>query len=47
MTTRSKMLWYFTLPILLLVACVLQPAPALAQMTSVGIDCSQVQELGC
>jgi len=28
-----------------LVACVLQPAPAVAQMTSVGIDCSQIQAL--
>ena len=42
--TAKRMLWY-ALPTLLLVACVLQPAPALAQMTSVGIDCSQVQEL--
>jgi len=46
MNHRSKMLWYFALPVLLLVACVFQPTPALAQMTSVGIDCSQIQELG-
>jgi hypothetical protein len=43
---RSRTLWYFALPILLLVACVLQPTPAGAQMTSVGIDCSQIQALG-
>lgn len=43
---RSKMLWYLALPVLLLVACVLQPAPAAAQMTSVGVDCSQIQALG-
>lgn len=42
---RNKMLWYFALPSLLVVACVLQPAPAMAQMTSVGIDCSQIQAL--
>src|SRR5579863_10000596 len=46
MTARSRVLWYLILPILLLVACVVQPVPAVAQMTSVGIDCSQVQELG-
>ena len=46
MNHRSKMLWYFALPVLLLVACVFQPTPALAQMTSVGIDCSQIQALG-
>jgi hypothetical protein len=43
---RSRKLWYLALPILFLVACVLQPAPAGAQMTSVGIDCSQIHALG-
>ena len=42
MNNRSRMLCYFTLPALLLAACVLQPSPASAQMTSLGIDCSQV-----
>ncbi len=46
MHDRSRMLWYLALPILLVAACVIQPAPALAQMTSVGIDCSQIQALG-
>jgi len=43
---RTKMLWHFALPSLLVAACVVQPAPAVAQMTSVGIDCSQIQSLG-
>lgn len=43
---RSKTLWYIALPALLVVACVLQPKPAQAQMTSVGVDCSQIQALG-
>jgi len=42
---RSKKLWYLALPILG-VACVLQPASAAAQMTSVGVDCSKIHELG-
>jgi len=42
---RSKKLWYLALP-LLGVACVLQPASAAAQMTSVGVDCSKIHELG-
>jgi hypothetical protein len=45
MNNRSRMLCYFALPVLLLAACVLQPLPASAQMTSVGIDCSQIQAL--
>jgi hypothetical protein len=36
------MLWYFVLPVLLGVACVVQPAPVSAQMTSVGVDCSEI-----
>jgi len=42
---RSKMLCSLALPMLLLAACVLHPAPAQAQMTSVGIDCSQINAL--
>ncbi len=38
---RNRML-YFALPTLLLAVCVLQPSPAIAQMTSVGVDCSQI-----
>jgi len=36
------MLSYIAPPILVLVACVLNSAPALAQMTSTGIDCSEI-----
>ncbi|MBZ5704282.1 MAG: hypothetical protein LAN63_02935 [Acidobacteriia bacterium] len=43
---RSRTLYYFVLPALLLAACTLQPTSAQAQMTSVGIDCSQIQALG-
>ena len=39
---RSRMFRYFVLPVLLLVACVLQPSLARAQMTSLGIDCSKI-----
>src|SRR5215831_2897359 len=39
---RSKTLFYFALPALLLAGCVLQPTSAQAQMTSVGVDCSQI-----
>ena len=42
---RSRTLLYFALPVLLLAACVFQTSTASAQMTSVGIDCSQVQAL--
>jgi hypothetical protein len=45
MKRRSRMLWYLALPALLLAACVFQPLPASAQMTSVGIDCSQIEAL--
>ena len=41
----SKKLSYLALPIFLVAACVLHSAPARAQMTSVGIDCSQIQAL--
>jgi len=44
-TNDRNRLWYLALPILLGIACVLQPAPARAQMTSLGIDCSQIQAL--
>ncbi len=43
---RSRMLCYFALPALLLAACVVRPSQASAQMTSVGIDCSQIESLG-
>ncbi len=46
MCDRLTTLMYLALPVLLLVACALQPTPAVAQMTSVGIDCSQIQALG-
>ena len=42
---RSRMPYYSALPMLFLVACVLQPTPAGAQMTSLGVDCSQIQAL--
>jgi hypothetical protein len=38
---RSNMLWYLALPIIA-AACVLHPTPASAQMTSLGVDCSQI-----
>ena len=41
----NRMWWYIALPILILVACVVNPAPAVAQMTSTGIDCSQIAAL--
>ena len=43
MNNRSRMLWYLALPALLVVACVLQPVQALAQTTSLGIDCARIQ----
>ncbi|MGO9516551.1 MAG: hypothetical protein ACLPND_05855 [Candidatus Korobacteraceae bacterium] len=39
---RIKMSLYFALPVLLLAACVLGPSVVQAQMTSTGIDCSQI-----
>jgi hypothetical protein len=45
MCDRNKTLCYFALPVLLLAACVLQPTLTQAQMTSVGIDCSQINAL--
>jgi len=42
MNHRSRMLYYVALPTLLLAACVFQPSLASAQMTSVGVDCSQI-----
>ena len=41
----KRMLCYLALPALIVVACVVSPAPAVAQMTSVGIDCSQIAAL--
>jgi len=39
---RIKTLLHFALPVLLLAACVLGPSLAQAQLTSTGIDCSQI-----
>ncbi len=41
MNDSGKTLWYLALPVLILAACVLQQ-PAQAQMTSTGVDCSQI-----
>jgi hypothetical protein len=46
MSGGCKTLTYLALPVLLLAVCALQPTAAVAQMTSVGIDCSQIQALG-
>jgi len=42
----GRTLDYLALSALLLAACAFQPTSAVAQMTSVGIDCSQIQPLG-
>ena len=39
---RNKFLGYFALPALLLAVWVVQPLPASAQMTSMGVDCSKI-----
>jgi hypothetical protein len=39
---RGRSLCYFALPVLLLAVCIVQPLPASAQMTSMGVDCSQI-----
>src|SRR5271165_260525 len=39
---RIKMSLYFALPVLVLAACVVGPSVAHGQMTSTGIDCSQI-----
>ena len=41
MNNRSRMFWYFALPALLVVACVLQPTSARAE-TPPGIDCARI-----
>jgi len=46
MRMNGKMLWSLALPMMLAAACVLQPATAGAQMTSVGVDCSQIGAQG-
>lgn len=46
MCGSSRTLCYLVLPVLLLAVCVLQPTSAQAQMTSVGIDCSQIHSMG-
>ena len=45
MSTNLKSVVRFTLPALVLAACTFGPSLALAQMTSTGIDCSQIAEL--
>jgi hypothetical protein len=42
MNKRNRMLCYFALPAMLLAACILQPTSASAQMTSMGVDCAQI-----
>jgi len=44
MKNRIKTLWYLALPLLFGAACVLHPAVARAQKTSLGIDCSQIEQ---
>ena len=39
---RNKLLGYFALPALLLAVFVVQPLPASAQMTTLGVDCSTI-----
>jgi hypothetical protein len=39
---KTRTLCYIALPILMVVAFVLNPASAVAQKTTTGIDCSQV-----
>ena len=39
---RNKLFGYFALPALLLAVFVVQPLPASAQMTSLGVDCSTI-----
>ncbi|MBI3475361.1 MAG: exo-alpha-sialidase [Acidobacteria bacterium] len=46
MYNDKKTLLSFALPMVLGVACVLQPVKADAQMTSVGVDCSQIAAKG-
>src|ERR1700733_15203613 len=40
--SRFRALCYFTLPAVLLAACVLQPSQALAETNSLGVDCSKI-----
>jgi hypothetical protein len=42
MNNRNRNLCYFALPVMLLAACVFQPSLASAQMTSLGVDCAQI-----
>lgn len=42
---HRKMIWYLAVPLLAIAATSVASMPALAQMTSVGIDCSQVAAL--
>jgi len=45
MKNRNKVFYYVALPVLIMAACVLGSMPAQAQMTSTGIDCSQIAAL--
>jgi hypothetical protein len=45
MNDRNRVFWYVALPVLIMAACVLGPMPVQAQMTSTGIDCSQIAKL--
>src|SRR5581483_2602414 len=42
---HRKMIWYVAVPLLAIVATSVATMPAVAQMTSVGIDCSQIAAL--
>jgi hypothetical protein len=42
MSSLSRSFCYLALSVSLLAACVLQPSLASAQMTSMGVDCSQI-----
>jgi len=41
-TTSSNRTWHIALPLLIVAACLLGPGLAQAQMTSTGVDCSQI-----
>jgi hypothetical protein len=45
MHDKTRLFCYIALPVFALAACLFQPIQAQAQMTSLGIDCSQVQAL--
>ena len=45
MRDKNRVFWYIAFPVVIMVAWVLGPMPAQAQMTSTGIDCSQIAAL--